>query len=121
MSGGKSKSTSQKNPVSASSAVFKILFRNVSDQMLCDVAEHELVRNVAEHVSETVRNVPGQVPDVGEVKTRPRNVSDSGSVVPDVGRQGALLTDVGGQFSNLMSLYGRGWTIAQPYKLLAST
>ena len=69
--------------------------------MLCDVAEHELVRNVAEHVSELVRNVSGQVPDVGEFKSRVRNVSVSGSVPPDVGR---LLTDVGGQVSNLRSL-----------------
>ena len=52
-------STSAKYPVSASSAVCRMVLRNVSDQMLCNVAEHasEMVRNVAEQV----RNVSGQV------------------------------------------------------------
>ena len=84
-------STSAKYPVSASSAVCRMVLRNVSDQMFC---------NVAEHASDLVRNVPEQV----------RNVSGSGSgMVPDVGHQ---VPDVGGQVGGLgtkaMFLYGRG-------------
>ena len=94
-------STSAKYPVSASSAVCKMVLRNVSDQMLCNVAglDSEMVRNVAEQVSsEMVRNVSGQVSNVGGFRVRVRNVSDSGSVmVPDVGWHGSLLSDVGGQ------------------------
>ena len=112
-------STSAKYPVSASSAVCKVVLRNVSDQMLCNVAGHgsEMVRNVAEQVSsELVRNVSGQVSsemirnvsdrklcNVGGFTTRVRNVSGSGSeMVPDVGHQ--LVSDVGGQLTNLISL-----------------
>ena len=85
-----------------------MVLRNVSDHMLCNVAGHgsEMVRNVAEQVSsEMVRNVSGQVSNVGGqvsnvggFRVRVRNVSGSGSVmVPDVGRHGSLLSDVGGQ------------------------
>ena len=56
ISGGNSKSTSQKYPVSASSGVSKILLGNVS-VLVRNVAE-QLVRNVSGHVSsDTVRNV----------------------------------------------------------------
>ena len=85
-----------------------MVLRNVSDQMLCNVAGHgsEMVRNVAEQVSpEMVRNVSGQVSNVGGFRVRVRNVSGSGSVmVPNVGHHVPLLTDVGGQGTNLMSL-----------------
>ena len=105
-----------------------MVLRNVSDQMLCNVAEHdsEMVRNVAEQVSsEMVRNVSGQVSNVGGqissemvrnvsgrklcnvggFRVRVRNVSGSGFVkVPNVGHHVPLLTDVGGQGTNLMSL-----------------
>ena len=98
-----------------------MVLRNVSDQMLCNVAEHasEMVRNVAEQVSsELVRNVSGQVSNVGGqvsvemvrnvsgrklcnvggFTTRVRNVSDSGSeMVPNVGHQVPLVSDIGGQ------------------------
>ena len=99
-------STSAKNPVSASSAVCRMVLRKVSDQMLCNVAEHasEMVRNVAEQVrnvsgqvcSETIRNVSDRKASyVGGFRTRVRNVSDSGSgMVPDIGHQ---VSDVGGQ------------------------
>ena len=106
-------STSAKYPVSASSAVCRMVLRNVSDQMLCNVAEHasEMVRNVAEQVrnvsgqvcSEMIRNVSDRkLSSVGGFRTRVRNVSDSGSgMVPDVGHQVPLLTDVGGQVGGL--------------------
>ena len=82
-------STSAKYPVSASSAVCRMVLRNVPDQMLC---------NVAEHASEMVRNVAEQVSNVGGFTTRVRNVSGSGSgMVPDVGHQVPLVPDVGGQ------------------------
>ncbi len=85
ISGGNSKSTSTKYPVSASSGVRSMVFRNVSDRTVCNAAGFD---------SELVRNV-----------------SDSGSgMVPDVGHG-----------TNFMSLYGTGWTIAHPYRLLAST
>ena len=71
-----------------------MVVRNVSDQMLCNVAGFT-VRNVAESVSpETVRNVSGQVsnvggfmvPDVGHLnRTRPRNVADSDPKPSNVG------------------------------------
>ena len=102
-------STSAKYPVSASSAVCRMVLRNVPDQMLCNVAEHasEKVRNVAEQV----RNVSGQVCsdmirnvsdrklwNVGGFRVRVRNVSGSGSeMVPNVGHQVELVSDVGGQ------------------------
>ena len=71
-------STSAKYPVSASSAVCRMVLRNVSDQMLCKVAEHasEMVRNVAEQVR--VRNVSGSGSEM---------VPDVGHQVPHVGRQ----------------------------------
>ena len=76
ISGGNSISTSAKNPVSASSAVCRMVLRNVSDQMLCNVAEHasEMVRNVAEQV----RNVSGQVCSemIRNVSDLLRNVAD---------------------------------------------
>ncbi len=98
-----------------------MVLRNVSDQMLCNVAEHDsgMVRNVAEQVSsELVRNVPGQVSsemiqnvsdrklcNVGRFRVQVRNVSESGSVkVPNVGHHVPLLPDVGGQGANLISL-----------------
>ena len=98
-----------------------MVLRNVSDQMLCNVAGHdsEMVRNVAEQVSsELVRNVSGQVSvemvrnasdrklsNVGGFRVRVRNVSGSGSVmVPNTGHHVSLLTDVGGQGTSLMSL-----------------
>ena len=102
-------STSAKYPVSASSAVCRMVLRNVSDQMLCNVAEHasEMVRNVAEQVrnvsgqvsSEMIRNVSDRkLCNVGGFRTRVRNVSGSGSgMVPGVGRQLGLLPNVGGQ------------------------
>ena len=104
--GGTSKSISQKNPISASSGVSNMVLRNVSEELVRNVAEHvssELVCNVAGFVSELVRNVSGQlVSNVGGFRVRVRNVSVSGSgMVPDVGR---LLPDVGGQSTNFMSL-----------------
>ena len=66
----------------------------------------ELVRNVAEHsvcnvAGYMVRNVSGQVSNVGGFITRVRNDSVSGYVmVPDVG----LLTNVGSQSTNFISL-----------------
>ncbi len=93
-------SISAKYPVSASSAVCTIVVRNVSDQMLCNVAEHasEMVRNVAEQVrnvsgqvsSEMIRNVSGRkLCNFGWFRVRVRNVSGSGSgMVPNVGHQG---------------------------------
>ena len=102
-------STSAKYPVSASSDVCRMVLRNVSDQMLCNVAEHaaDMVRNVAEQVqnvagqvcSEMIRNVPDRkLSNVGGFTTRVRNVSDSGSgMVPDVGHHVPLVPDVGGQ------------------------
>ena len=93
-----------------------MVFRNVSDQMLCNVAEHavDMVRNVAEQV----RNVSGQVcsdmirnisdrklSNVGGFRVRVRNVSGSGfMMVPNVGHHVPLLTDVGGHGTNLISL-----------------
>ena len=78
-----------------------MVFRNVSDQTVCNVAgfDSELVRIVSEHVS----NVGG---------FNARNVSEHGS---------EMVLDVVGHEKNLMSLYGRGCTIAHPYRLLAST
>ncbi len=71
-------STSAKYPVSASSAVCRMVVRNVSDQ---------LVSNVGGHGSEMVRNVAEQVSTVGGFRVRDRNVSGSGSVmVSDVGQ-----------------------------------
>ena len=70
-------STSAKYPVSASSAVCRMVLRNVSDQMLCNVAgrDSEMVRNVAEQVSsELVRDVSGQVSNVAGFTVR--NVAD---------------------------------------------
>ena len=102
-------STSAKKPVSASSAVCRMVVRNVSDQMLCNVAEHasETVRNVAEQVRNVsvqvsscmIRNVSDRkLSNVGGFVTRVRNVAGSGSgMVPDVGHQGPLVPDVGGQ------------------------
>ena len=92
-----------------------MVLRNVSDQMLCNVAGHvsEMVRNVAEQVSaELVRNVSGQVSNVGGqvsnvggFRVRVRNVSGSGSVkVPNVGHHVPLLTDVGGLGTNFICL-----------------
>ena len=85
-----------------------MVLRNVSDQMLCNVAGHgsEMVRNVAEQVSpEMVRNLSGQVSNVGGFRVRVRNVSGSGSVkVPNVGHHVPLVPDVGGQGTNLISL-----------------
>ena len=109
-------STSAKYPVSASSAVCRMVLRNVSDQMLCNVAEHasEMVRNVAEQVrnvsgqvsSEMIRNVSDRkLCNVGGFGVRVRNVSGSGSVlVPNVGHHVPLVPDVGGQWANLISL-----------------
>jgi len=83
-----------------------MVLRNVSEELVRNVAEH-VVCNVAGFVYELVRNVSGElVSNVGGFKVRVRNVSVSGSeLVPDVGR---LLTDVGSQSTNFMSLYGRG-------------
>ena len=77
----------------------------VSSETVCKVAGH-LVRNVSgSDSSETVRNVSGQVSNVGGFRVRVRNVSGSGPVmVPNVGHHVPLLTDVGGQGTNLMSL-----------------
>ena len=89
------------------------MLRNVSDQMLCNVAEHasEMVRNVAEQVrnvsgqvsSEMIRNVSDRkLCNVGGFRVRVRNVSGSGSVmVPNVGHQVSLVPDVGGQVGGL--------------------
>ena len=96
-------STSAKYPVSASSVVCKMVLRNVSDQMLCNVAEHasEMVRNVAEQVSnvsgqvcsEMIRNVSDRNPsNVGGFTTRVRNVSGSGS---------EMVRNVSGQVSSV--------------------
>ena len=79
-----------------------MVVRNVSDQMLCNVAEHaaDMVRNVAEQVcSWMIRNVSDRkLSNVGGFTTRVRNVSGSGSgMVPDVGHQVPLVPDVGGQ------------------------
>ncbi len=101
-------STSAMYLVSASSAVCKMVVRNVYDQILCNVAGNgsEMVRNVAEQVSpEMVRNVSEQVSNVEGFRVRVRHVSGSDSVmVSDVGWHGSLLTDVGGQGTNLISL-----------------
>ena len=71
-----------------------MVLRNVSDKMLCNVAGHD---------SEMVRNVAEQVSNVGGFRVRVRNVSESGSeMVPNVGHHVSLLTDVGGQGTNLM-------------------
>ncbi len=73
-----------------------MVLRNVSDQMLCHVAGHD---------SEVVRNVAEQVSHVGRFRVRVRNVSGSESeMVPDIGWHGSLLTNVGGQGTNLISL-----------------
>ena len=68
-----------------------MLFRNVSDQTVCNVAGFD---------SELVRNVSEQVSNVGGFNAR--NVSDSGS---------GMVPDVVGHGTNFMSLYGRGCTI----------
>ena len=119
-SGGNSKSTSQKYPVSASSEVFKICskvmpcnvagrvssdtVRNVSDRLVSELLSDvggELVRNVSGQV---VRNVAGEVfsgmvPNVGRGDSRVRNFSVSASKPSKVG---------GFTSSNFKSLYGRG-------------
>ena len=85
ISGGNSKSTSTKYPVSASFGVCKILLRSFS----------ELVRNVAEHVSS------GTVPDVGWFVSSETVCNVAGFMVSDVG----LVSNAGGLISsNFMSL-----------------
>ena len=94
-----------------------MVLRNVSDQMLCNVAEHasEMVRNVAEQVrnvsgqvcSEMVRNVSDRkLSNVEGFSTRVRNVAGSGSeMVPDVGHQ---VPDFGGHVSLVSDV---GWQV----------
>ena len=119
-SGGNSKSTSQKYPVSASSEVSQIVsketvcdvagrvlsetVRNVSDRLVSELLSDvggQLVRNVS---GELVRKVAGQVfsemvPNVGRGDSRVRNVSVSASKPSNVG---------GFTVSNFKSLNGRG-------------
>ncbi len=79
--------------------------RNDSDQLVRNVSGQ--VSNVGGQVSsEMVRNVSGRkLCNVGGFRVRVRNVSGSGSVkVSDVGHHVPLLTDVGAQGTNYISV-----------------